>query len=194
MSISSGFFLALLWLSFSYIHLKKYLATGEVALLFLVVAETTGAAFYLLRTAPSTVSERPLDWLIAVCGTFSTLLFRPSTDGVLPFASHFIIPGTIMLIFGLASLNRSFALVPAKRVLKTKMMYRYVRHPLYSSYFVIFVSYVLANTSVWNIIVLVALLALLLARIYREESHLMKDPAYRAYAEKTRYKLVPFIY
>lgn len=91
-------------------------------------------------------------------------------------------------------MNRSYALVPARRVIKTDNMYRIVRHPLYASYFVMFSGYVLVNASAVNVLVFVTMMSLLVTRLHREETHLMKDDAYRAYAEKTRHRLVPFVY
>lgn len=194
MSIVSGAALAILWIGFSIVHLQEFFATGDLTMLLLVIAETMGAAFYLFRTDPATVSTRPLDWLIAVAGTCSALLYRPAEYALIPGASYFIIPAVAMQILALASLNRSFAIVPAKRILKTSKMYGIARHPLYASYCAIFAAYLLANTSIANAAVYAIMVALLVARIYREEAHLMKDEAYRAYAQKTRYRMVPFIY
>ncbi|CAN7254268.1 methyltransferase family protein [Massilia sp. LjRoot122] len=193
-SIASGFCLAILWLFFSVVHLQKYLETGELSLILLVIAETLSAVFYLLRTDPATVSTRPLDWLIAVAGTFSTFFFRPADYSLLHSANYLTSAGAVMLIFGLVSLNRSFALVPAKRVIKTSNMYRYIRHPLYASYFVMLSGYLLANFSITNALVYFAVISLLVARIHREEEHLMKDEAYRTYAGSTRYRIIPFVY
>lgn len=193
-SIASGIFLAFLWVLFSIAHFQRYLATGEISLLLLVVAETMGAAFYLSRTDPASVSTRPLDWLIAIVGSFLPFLFRPVDYALVPAGKYFIILGVGMLILGLASLNRSFALVPAKRSIKTRHMYKLVRHPLYASYCVLFFGYLLTNTSLVNAVLYITLIALLVTRIIREESHLMQDEAYRNYVRETKYRLVPFIY
>lgn len=193
-SLASGVVLAVLWGLFSVSHLQKFLVTWEIATLLLVIAETLGAALYLLRSDPATVSTRPLDWLVAVLGTFAVLLFRPSDYGVMPGAGYIMLVGLILLIFGLVSLNRSFALVAANRKIKTSRMYKVVRHPIYASYCVIFGAYVMQNTTAYNFAVYVVLMFLLVARISSEEKHLMQDPVYRTYAEGTRYRLIPFIY
>lgn len=194
MSIVSGVVLSVLWFYFCVAHWAGYRATGNVSFLCLVVADTMGAAFFLLRTDPVSVSVRPTDWLIAVAATWSSLLFRPSDYAVLPAANLLIVLGSIALVLGLASLNKSFAIVPAKRVLKTDKMYRIVRHPLYASYFLTYFGYVLSNTSLENVVVFVVALGLFVVRISREEAHLMKDDLYRAYASQTKYRIFPFIY
>jgi len=194
MSVGSGLVLATLWMLFSIAHLKQFNTTGDLATLLLIIAETLAAVFYLMRSGPSSVSISPMDWFIAVLGTFTPLFFRPSDFSIIPEARHMMALGAAMLIFGLASLNRSFALVPANRNIKTNMMYRMVRHPIYASYCIIFSAYVLVNATTTNLAAYVALIFLLVARIYREERHLMDDPAYRAYASRVRFRLVPFVY
>ncbi|HTN67440.1 MAG TPA: methyltransferase, partial [Burkholderiaceae bacterium] len=85
-------------------------------------------------------------------------------------------------------------LVAAKRKIKTAWMYRIVRHPIYASYCLIFTGYLLANTTLYNLLVYAVSLIFLGARIFREESHLALDPAYRGYMHEVRYRLVPFIF
>lgn len=193
-SIATGVILSILWVCFCIVHWQKYRSTGNVEFLFLLVADTMGVAFFILRSDPVSVSARPTDWIIAVAATCSGFFFRPSDYGILPVARYLIIPGSLMLILGLASLNRSFAIVPAKRVLKTDRMYRVVRHPLYASYCLIFLGYVLSNTSLNNLLAFSIVAILLVVRISREEAHLMKDDAYRAYAGRTKYRMLPLIY
>ena len=73
-------------------------------------------------------------------------------------------------------------------------MYRIVRHPLYASYFVSFSGYVLANTSIANLVVYVTRSVLLFFRLLREEKHLALDPEYRAYMRRVKYRIVPLIF
>jgi hypothetical protein len=72
---------------------------------------------------PQTVSVAPSDWLIAIAGSFAPLLLGPATWDVFPAASSIIALGTLLQIISLLSLNRSFALVAAKREIKTAWMY-----------------------------------------------------------------------
>ncbi len=193
-SAYSGIMLATVWGFFAYAHLLRFQETQNWALLLFCLSETLTAGFYLFRSDPKTVSVVPLDWLVAIGGTFAPLFFRPAAWGVLPLASTAIMVGACIQILGLLSLNRSFALVAAKRNIKTAWMYRIVRHPIYASYCLIFTGYLLANTTLYNLLVYVASLVFLGTRIFREERHLALDPAYRAYMGEVRYRLVPFIF
>ncbi|WP_324731050.1 methyltransferase family protein [Pseudomonas paeninsulae] len=190
----SGVVLATIWGFFAYAHILKFQMTHELALLLFCFAETLTAAMYIFRSDPKTLSIVPFDWLIAIIGTFAPLLFRPTTWGVLPWASIVIILGATIQILGVASLNRSFALVAAKREIKTTWMYRIVRHPIYASYCLTFTGYVLTNTSTANIAVYAISIGFLCARIFREEAHLALDPKYREYMHDVRYRLIPYIF
>lgn len=193
-NVYSGMLLATLFGFFAYAHFNKFRETQELTLLLMVISETLAAGFFIFRSSPKTVSPAPFDWLIAIAGTFAPLFFRPATGGVLPAGSIAIALGTAIQIVSLLSLNRSFALVAAKREIKTNWMYRVVRHPLYGSYFLIFSGYVLAHTTTTNLLVYCITMGCLCIRIFREEKHLSVDPAYRAYMLEVRYRLIPFVF
>jgi len=193
-SFYSGFVLAMLWGIFAYAHLEQFQKTHELALLLFFFSETLTAALYVFRSDPKTVSLIPLDWLVAIGGTFAPFFFRPTTWGILPWASVAILVGATIQILAVVSLNRSFAIVAAKREIKTSWMYRIVRHPIYASYCLTFTGYVLTNTSPANITIYAIAIGFLCARIYREEAHLALDPLYMEYMRDVRYRLIPFIF
>lgn len=176
------------------IYTITYLETREISLLLVVISESLATIFFIFRSNPKTVSVVPFDWLIAILGTFAPLFLRPATYGVLPQAEILILIGTILQIAGYISLNRSFAFVAAKRQIKTALMYRIVRHPLYASYFLVFGGYVLIHTTVTNLIIYALTMALLCIRAFREENHLYLDPIYRAYMLNVRYRVIPYIF
>lgn len=105
-----------------------------------------------------------------------------------------IVVGAFFQILTIISLNRSFALVAAKREIKTAWMYRIVRHPLYASYCLVFLGYMLTNTSLANVLVYLAAMIFLCLRIFREEKHIALDPVYREYMLKVHYRLIPFVF
>jgi len=193
-NLYSGALLASLFSIFAYAHFLKFLDTRELSLLLIIISEALTTAFFLLRSDPKTVSEIPSDWVVAIIGSFTPLFFRPAIDGVLPQAEILIVLGTMLQIAGLISLNRSFAIVAAKREIKTKWMYCFVRHPLYASYFLIFGGYVLVNTTMINLILYTITMSFLCLRIFREEKHLSLDPEYQNYMVNVRYRLIPYIF
>ena len=192
--VYSGMLLAVLFGCFAYAHFSKFQETREWALLLVVISETLTAGFFIFRSNPKTVSLAPSDWLVAIAGSFAPLFLRPATWGIFPAAGIVIVLGTMLQIISLLSLNRSFALVAAKREIKTAWMYRIVRHPLYASYFLLFGGYVLVHTTLANLLVYAITMGFLCVRIFREERHLALDPAYRAYMLEVRHRLVPFVF
>ncbi|HLA32072.1 MAG TPA: methyltransferase [Pseudomonas sp.] len=190
----SGVLLATIVGIFAYAHMLAFQKTHEWSLLLFCFSETLAAALFIFRSDPKTVSAIPLDWLVAIGGTFVPLFFRPASWGILPLASVAIIAGASIQLLSLISLNRSFALVAAKREIKTTWMYSIVRHPIYASYCLTFTGYVLTNTTLANGAIYALTMGFLCTRIFREEKHLSLDPQYREYMLDVRYRLIPFIF
>ena len=191
--ILSGFFLTLFYAFFAYAHLQNFFKTQQITMLLFFFAETLLVFFYIFRNKPVTISVNSLDWTVAIIGTFAPLFFRPADWGLFPSAKYAIIVGVIAQIVSLISLNQSFALVPAIRKIKTGWMYRFVRHPIYASYCLTFMGYVLTNTNSANIVAYLVSMTFLLIRIVREEKHLALNPVYIEYMSKVRYRLIPYI-
>ena len=194
LSFVSGIILAIAFGTFAYAHLKEFQRTHESMLLLFCFSEMLTALFLLFRSDPKTVSVVRFDWIAGTAGTFAPLLLRPASWGLAPFAQYAIIIGVMIQIAGLISLNRSIAIVAAKREIKTTGLYRIVRHPLYAGYFLIFSGYVLMNTSGMNVIIYILTLGFLFIRVFREEVHLAQDSLYREYMQKVSYRIIPFVY
>ncbi len=190
----SGVFLAVIWGFFAYAHMLGFLKTHEWSLILFCFSETLVVIFFVFRSKPKTISVNLFDWIVAIGGTFSPLFFRPALWGILPLANIAIIVGAFFQILSIISLNRSFALVAAKREIKTAWMYRIVRHPLYAGYCLVFLGYMLTNTTLSNVLVYLIAMVFLCIRIFREEKHIALDPLYREYMLKVHYRLIPFIF
>src|SRR5262249_51231106 len=100
---------------------------------------------FLIRR-PSTQSRGAGGWLsdvIAVAGTVIVLalsLAPRTNDGTLALATSeaLMTVGLIIMVIGLASLGRSFGIMPRARGLITTGLYRWVRHPIYLGAFLSF--------------------------------------------------------
>jgi protein-S-isoprenylcysteine O-methyltransferase Ste14 len=102
--------------------------------------------------------------------------------------------GLLAAITSLAALGRSFGFVAADRGLKTRGPYGVVRHPLYASYLLIQGGYVLQSLSVPNALVFAFTTACNVGRVLAEEKILTGSPAYQAYQQRVRWRLIPHLW
>jgi protein-S-isoprenylcysteine O-methyltransferase Ste14 len=73
--------------------------------------------------------------------------------------------------------------------------YALVRHPMYAAVLVMVVGVPLALGSLWGLAVLALTVPVLIWRILDEEKLLKQDlPGYTEYAQKVRYRLVPYLW
>ena len=193
-SLFTGIAMACLWGVFASAHVLAFLRGGDWSYLLFCAAETLAALFFIVRSAPVSVSTDAGDWLLAIGATFAPFFFAPSDMAIWPGARYLLAVGSLLQIAGLLSLNRSFGLVAAQRDIKTGGVYRMVRHPLYASYLISLSGYLLANTSPANTVAYVATISMLVARLLREERFLSSDVRYRVYMRQVKFRLLPFIF
>ncbi len=73
--------------------------------------------------------------------------------------------------------------------------YAIVRHPLYAGVFIMYLATPLALGSYVALLAFIPLLLLFVVRIVNEEKFLLRElPGYREYCQKTRYRLIPFVW
>ena len=193
-NFAAGLALAAVWGLFALSHIHTWHIFGDWTYLIFCGAESLAALLFLLRSTPIAVSNNPWDWLAGVVGTFSPLLFEPADWGLLFEAKHLMVLACVLQIAGMLSLNRSFGMVPARRIIKTAGLYRIVRHPLYSSYLLGGIGYLLSNSSWRNLAVACTVIFVMLLRLVREERILRQDAAYLTYMKQVPYRLIPLIY
>jgi protein-S-isoprenylcysteine O-methyltransferase Ste14 len=102
--------------------------------------------------------------------------------------------GMIIQISAKVALWRSYGLIPANRGVKTRAPYRFLRHPMYAGYTLIHIGFLLGFPSLWNFLLYLTTLLIEVARLLREELILSKDPLYRDYAARVRYRLLPGVF
>ena len=77
----------------------------------------------------------------------------------------------------------------------TTGLYSIVRHPMYFGVIIMWVPIPIALGSYWALIPMATIPIALVLRILNEESVLLRDlPEYAAYCQKTKYRLIPFIW
>jgi protein-S-isoprenylcysteine O-methyltransferase Ste14 len=163
----------------------------------LLISETAVMVFVLLRRPTDAISIRPLDWFLATAATCLPMLISPEASPLAGMA----VPGVVLVLYGnlfqfwaKLSLRRSFGIAPANRGIKIGGPYRFVRHPMYSGYLFAHIGILLLIPSLLNLTIYALSWWAQIYRLLAEERLLLEDPAYRAYAEKVRWRLVPRLF
>jgi protein-S-isoprenylcysteine O-methyltransferase Ste14 len=174
---------------------ENYLATDKISSLLLAIEFGLVAAMVLVRNIPKSFSISPIEWLVAWMATLAPGIlgaYDQTEDVLFPVALQ--LTGIVFATLAIASLNRSFGIIPANRGVKKGGLYRIVRHPIYAGYFMSNLGFILNEWHVFNIIIFVSWLIFLVPRILMEEAHLSKDAEYLAFKEKTRWRLIPYVW
>lgn len=162
----------------------------------IVVQETVMVLLFLTRRPSSATTSSPIEWGVGVAGTLSPMLLRLSAiSGELTWLGRPLQTiGVLLSIVALLSIGRSIGVVPADRGIRTGGAYRIVRHPVYSAYIVTFTGYLMCSPTARNAAVVVVSLLLLGARAVFEERFLMRDARYRDYAQRVRWRMLPWLF
>jgi len=187
--------LAALYALFAWAHWFSFRLHHRPSLVLMVLVEALFACFTLVRRSTDEASRSPWDWTTTVGGTLAPLVLRPAQVASDLTAGEVIqAAGVLLAVVAVLSLNRSLGFVPAHRGVKTGGLYRWVRHPLYLSYTVSHVGYLISNFTVWNAFVVAVASMLQVLRIANEERYLSRYPDYCAYKAHTRWRILPHLY
>jgi protein-S-isoprenylcysteine O-methyltransferase Ste14 len=151
----------------------------------------------VVRRFTITLSQQPLDWLLAVAGCCTPLIAIPAVERspeLAQIGAGIMLIGLCIQISAKVILFRSFGIVAANRGIQIRGPYRFVRHPIYAGYVVAHFGYLVGWPSTHNICLYTLALIIQMARLLREEELLMNDPAYREYAGRVRYRLLPGVF
>ncbi|MFO1063606.1 MAG: isoprenylcysteine carboxylmethyltransferase family protein [Pirellulales bacterium] len=160
----------------------------------LAVSESLVVILVLFRKPAQSLSQRPLDWLLAFGATISPTLVRPleADPSVLSnFAPLLMFAGICYQIAAKAVLGRRFGIVAANRGICCQGPYRIVRHPIYMGYFITHIGFLLAAPTWWNLAIYAMTYSFMIPRIFAEERLLRRDDEYEAYCGKVRWRLFP---
>ena len=170
--------------------------TGHVTGLLLLISEALVVALTLFRRTAAVVDRSWKARTLTILATFGPTLVRPA--GIALAAESITLTvsaiGLMIVVCGKLSLGRSFGLTPANRGIVSKGLYRLVRHPIYLGYLVTHIGFAVANPANWNLAVLFVADVALLLRAMCEEQTLARDPEYRAYMDRVRWRIVPGVF
>lgn len=164
----------------------------SLATVGLIVINTTALVLFVIRRDASKVGSLA-EGILAVSGTFAASFLRDAGQlhdaKLLPTVVQ--VAGLAGWAFALATLGRSFGIVPADRGLVRHGPYRFVRHPIYAFEALFFIGYLMAVPTPRSFIVIALWSVLQLGRIVREERIL---GGYGEYRQQVRWRLIPFVW
>lgn len=175
---------------------KNFVQTGKWTSLLWMASEGLIIFLLVFRRESRRLSRNPWDWFVALGGSLTVLLVRPTTTTIAP---EFIgvalqLAGTVFEIYAKVFLGRSFGIVAADRGIVVGGPYRIVRHPIYLGYFITHVGFLLTNWSPRNIALYMIIYFFQISRILAEERILREDESYRAYCQRVRFRLIPGVF
>jgi protein-S-isoprenylcysteine O-methyltransferase Ste14 len=174
-------------------HFERYFKTVET---FYLVETLFLIGIVVFRRPAERVSTNPLYWLLAFVTSYWGLLTlsieQPGHAVVSVWFAVPIVPiSAVLLIWARLSLGRNFGLVPAQRQIVERGAYRWMRHPIYTAYFLATVVSALGSYTPRNLLVYSLGVVLQVCRSFAEEEFLSKDPAYSAYMQRVPWRWIP---
>ena len=176
---------------------QDFVETGHITGLLLLASEALVVAFTLVRRPAGAVDRTWNARTLTLFSTFCPPLLRPVAVTALASESVTVMVsavGLMIVVLGKLSLGRSLGFVPANRGVVCSGLYRIVRHPIYLGYLVTHVGFVAAHPALWNFALLIAADVALVLRAICEERTLAFDPAYRAYMDRVRWRIIPGVF
>jgi len=194
--IGSNLFIGALFTLFAYAAFTSWQQTGHIQSLILAFQELLIVGLAITRHYSIAESRSLWDWKVALLGTAAPLLQRGgiTLPALEPIGLALQILGALLATLAVISLGRSFGIVAANRGVRTTGFYRFVRHPLYGSYMVGYLGFLMGALSAWNVSLIVLTVLCQYARAVAEERILLQDPAYQSYVQRVRYRFIPYVF
>ena len=174
-------------------ELRLLSVTFSTIFLFLILY------FTVTRLPPRNSADGIMPRLTAIAGTFfmSLLIILPVVDSsaeMQVLSSLLIIVGTVLSIYCIRQLGRSFSIMATARELVTEGPYRIVRHPLYGAEVITIAGLILGSLSPASVLVGLVWIALQMRRAQYEEAVLRESfPEYSDYARRVPMLLPGFM-
>ena len=168
------------------LHFRHHLRWGEVIYLAQVLLLI---GTMIIRRAPVRITTNAYYWVVAFMASYWGLfILSVEQPGRSLVRWTFLMPiyalGVFMDVWGRLSLGRNIGMLPAQRRIVYGGAYRWVRHPIYTSVFLLSIAGLLASFSLRNLLLYALAVAWLVARTYAEEEFLQSDSEYSAYMKR----------
>ncbi|MCH4091674.1 methyltransferase family protein [Acetobacter sp.] len=163
----------------------------------LYMAEALLDITFTVIRQPGSVSPHWRDWLVAVLGTYASLLVvaTPHVAPLLPrvLCGGLALAGILLSLSAKLCLRRSFGIIAASRGLKTNGPYRIIRHPMYAGYLLMQAAFLLQYPTFHNTAVLLFTWWMQLMRIKAEEK-MLETSEWVDWSQEVKWKLIPFLF
>ncbi len=163
------------------------------------LAQTLLVGFlFLVRKPAKAVDDSLKHQLVALAAFLSGVAFvgAPATaDPLLAGVSRgAIFASNVLGIVTLANLGRSFGVLIAYREIRTGGLYSLVRHPMYGTDILLRVGYLVSHFTPFTGALFAVSTACYVYRAVLEERFLAAQPEYRAYMDRVRYRMIPYVF
>jgi protein-S-isoprenylcysteine O-methyltransferase Ste14 len=149
------------------------------------------------RLKKSSWFSRRWDLSASLCSPHSII----ASHGRTPYAA---LAGDVLIAIGWLAIfivfkentftSATIELAPDQKVISTGP-YALVRHPMYAGALVMLVGIPIALGSWWGVLVIVAMIPVLIWRLFDEEKFLARNlPGYLEYQDRVRYRLIPLVW
>jgi protein-S-isoprenylcysteine O-methyltransferase Ste14 len=172
------------------VHFRHHLRWGEVIYLGQVLLLIGTMIF---RRTPVRITTNQYYWAVSfVASYWGLFILSVEQRGRSLVGARFLIPlyalGVFMDVWGRVSLGRNIGMLPAQRQIVLSGAYRWVRHPIYTSVFLLSIAGVLASFSLPNFLLYALGIVWFVERTLSEEEFLRSDPRYAAYMQRVRWR------
>lgn len=159
-----------------------------------IIGAVIMGAFSLVRLPPKTAMVT----VPAIAASAGMLVIPCLMRPVSPSTGWLMVAGIVLEMVGVALsqiariyMGRSFGILPANRGLVSKGPFSSVRHPIYLGWLILTIGFAFSYPTARNVLLIIASIPFLVWRIEMEEGLLAREPAYRAYQQKVRFRLWP---
>lgn len=194
--------------TFNYWQVYLYIAILTIPMIFVISYFLKRDPLFLERRIKGKETEQAqkifqlIFSLIFLSGFIVSGLDRRFGWSNIPF--YFVLLADLVILFGYLIIfyvfrQNSFASrvveVEDNQTVISSGLYSFVRHPMYVGMLVMFIPAPVALGSWWGVLPMAALPIPLVLRILNEESVLKRElPGYPEYCQKTKYRLIPYVW
>lgn len=176
---------------------QVYRFSPRLSLLILVISECVTLFLLLFSRDSKREDGSMIPVVFALGGSFFLLVANLDSGQALvrkEYAEGLQLVGLSLSLSAKFFIGLRFGLIPANRGIVSGGPYRLVRHPIYLGYLLTHIGFLLSCYTSRNLLLIVVVYSFQIGRIIFEERLLGLEPAYAAYMEKVRWRLVPFLF